>query len=152
MGDYLVHIVGGGPEEPKELNEFLGTKTLAHIMTDLTTTEEQQEAVDEAIDGAEAFLNSYLSSRYDVPVASPTKALKNATGSISVCNLYNRGRGAPQNVQDRCDMWKAWVKDVAMSKAHLIDAEPQPDPPEGGSVSQVEANTREMTRDKLNWW
>lgn len=149
MGDYLVHVVGG---DPQELNEFLGTASLDHILIDLPTTEEKQEAVDEAIDGAEAFLNSYLCSRYDVPVASPTKALKNATGSLAVCNLYDRGRGAPEAVKERCASWRQWAKDIAANKAHLVGADPQPDPPQGGSVARVEANTRQMTRDKLEWW
>lgn len=149
MGDYLTHTVGG---TPTELDEFLGTATLGHILTDLNTDPEKQLAVNEAIDGAEAYLNSYLSARYDVPIASPTKALKQATGALSVCNLYDRGRGAPEEVAERCEMWRSWVKDVSTSKAHLIGADVQPDPPGGGSVARSQANTREMTREKLDFW
>lgn len=149
MGDYLTHTVGG---TPTELDEFLGTATLDKILIDLTVTADKQLAVEEAIDGAEGYLNSYLSGRYDVPIASPTKALKQATGALSVCNLYDRGRGAPEEVAERCEVWRRWVKDISMSKAHLVGADPQPAPPDGGSVAQSEANTRRLTRETLDWW
>lgn len=153
MGNYITHTVGTTAPSTLELFNYMSEETLSILLKDLETTAKKQAAIDDAIDGAEGMIDSYMSGRYDIPIVTVTRAVKDAAGSMSICNLYGRGaRGAPQAIQERCDEAKEWLKDVSNSKAHIVGATAQPEPPGGGSVATVSANTREMTRDKLVWW
>lgn len=152
MGSYITHTVGSSSTSTLELFDYMGEETLETLLSDLPSTAKKQAAVNDAINGAEGVIDSYLSGRYDVPVTSPVRAIRDAAGAMSVCNLYGRGaRGAPEAIQDRCDDKMTWLKDVSTSKAHIVDADVQPEPPGGGSVAVMTANTRQMTRDKLEW-
>lgn len=88
-------------------------------------------ALTRAIDDAQSEIDSYLSSRYSVPMATPSAVIKRLTGDIARYCLC--GDIATETVQKRYDAAVAFLRNVAAGKAALgIEAETPA--PTGGIV------------------
>ena len=148
MGNYLTHSITA---TPKDLDNHLGTRDIASLLADLSTNPEKQTAVDSAIDDAESTCDSYIAGRYDVPVATPPAALKGAAADLAIYNLWQRSPNMPTNISEARDDAIKWLKDVASGTATLPGASPAPTPTTGAQI-QTTSNTRELTREKLNWF
>lgn len=105
----------------------------------------------EAIEQADAIIDSYLDSRYVVPitVAIPVQ-VKNASANLALCHLYDRRRelDVPEGIERRRKQWTDWLKQVQARKASVPGlAEETAD--RGYSVSKTE-DDRVFTSDLLN--
>ena len=111
------------------------------------------ERVDEAIEQADAEVDSYLSVRFLVPVSNPPTILNKLSTDIAIYNLYSRGI-ADEIPEVRKDRYKNAIKTLEKISTGKIslDVSPLPDPidQEGGSESSTPDDTNNIfTRDKL---
>ena len=89
-----------------------------------------------AIEDAQSEIDSYLASRYSVPLATPPSVIKRLAGDIARYCLH--GDNATETVQKRYDAAIAFLKNVAAGKATL-GLEAQTPAPAGGIVEIVTA-------------
>lgn len=148
MGNYLTHTVGS---TPLGLDPFIGTAALTALLADLSTTAQKQEAVDEAIEAGEGVIDSYIGSRYSVPVSPVPEALEAATGALAVEHLYQRGKGVPEIVRTRADNVRAWLKDVAKGLAILDGSTLSDDATDASGVILSDTEDAVMSRENLSW-
>ena len=77
--------------------------------------------IDGALEDADALINSYLESRYSLPLTSTPRLLRNLASDIARYQLYDDR--APESVKNRYDAAIATLKDIASGKAQLgLDA------------------------------
>lgn len=89
-----------------------------------------------AIKDAQSEIDSYLASRYSVPLATPPAVVARFAGDIARYCLH--GNNADDTVQKRYDTAIAFLKNVAAGKATL-GPEAQTPAPVGGIVEIVSA-------------
>ena len=100
--------------------------------------------VTQALISASAVVDSYLRSRYQLPIVSSSPDLTRVTVAIAVYDLLSRRGfnpdGSDENVRLRYNDAIGWLKDVAAGRASpdLVDSTPSNS--EGrGSVSSAES-------------
>lgn len=76
-----------------------------------------------AIAEADATIDSYIDSRYALPLESTPHQIKNASANLALCNLYFRRRelDVPDGIERREKKWLSWLKDVQAGKASIPD-------------------------------
>ena len=104
----------------------------------------EEEAITAALDDASADVDSYLSVRYPLPIATPPAAVKRVTIDIAMYHLS--GNRTTEEVEKRYKNAIAWLRDVSKGVAGLGS-----DPVEAsvGGASFTAAD-RQMTRTKLS--
>lgn len=99
------------------------------VLADLSVAE-QTAKVAAAIEDAEGVVNSYLSRRYSLPVAT-TALLKRLVADIARFHLYEDI--ASQEVRERYDDQLSFLKDIAAGRADLAGADAEGDVDAQGS-------------------
>lgn len=145
MGTYITHDLDG---TTRDLEAVAGVSTVSGIVRDLPSDAERQTAVDRAIAAAESLADSYLRSRYTVPVADPPDQLVEAVSHIALWSLY-RGPG-PEHAKLRRDEAVAWLKDVGAGRADLPAVDPITETSSTAAVRHSFGD-RLCTRDLLDW-
>lgn len=101
-------------------------------------------AFDQTAKDADGEINSYLSTRYSVPVSPAPKRLIAVALDIARYRLYDDA--APEQVNDRYDRAVAWLRDIAAGRAALTDDAGTPiapaDEPTAGPVAPYTAGRR----------
>lgn len=100
----------------------LGQDVLVELTSD--TGEVDYALVNEMIDRASAFIDSYLSKRYQVPLEPVPEVVKDAAIVVTTYFLYNKRAHAaateiPQDLKDRYNQIVSWLKDVAKGVANI---------------------------------
>lgn len=85
------------------------------VLTELETDEPGTIAV--AIDAATSDANGYLASRYELPLSSPGKDVKQRVADIAAYRLMSRhgysATNSDEDIRQRYEDAVAWFKDVA---------------------------------------
>jgi phage gp36-like protein len=109
-----------------------------------------QGVIDDAIEAADAEIDSYCAVKYSVPFSTVPKRIKNLSADIATYNLFKKRSatvGMPESIRDSYEDAIAFLKDVSAGKASLgIDP-----PPASNSVThaKVKSNDRVFTRDTM---
>ena len=111
-------------------------------------------AVDSALSDASGLMNSYLSTRYTLPLVDFPDLLKRLCTDIAVYWLAEDGGGTTEEKRQRYEDALQWLGRIANGKAELniIDSDDESDTPAGTVASDgvlIQSNTRLFSRDKL---
>lgn len=79
------------------------------------------ELVEDAIARASGLIDSYISSRYALPLSQPPVVLQQPCADIAVYMIANEHGRATEMMRDRYRDAISWLKDVAASKAHIVE-------------------------------
>ena len=103
--------------------------------------------IERALKGADATINSYIETRYSLPLASTPEKLTDTACEIARYKLYTDG--APEQVAEDYKNAIAWLKDVAAKRASLgLDDAAEETPSTGGP--QISAPDRVFTKASLS--
>lgn len=75
-----------------------------------------------AIEEADAIIDSYLSGRYETPVAAPIPVIvRQMSGNLALCMLYDRKRemDVPEGIADRRGRYMKILEDIKTEKAAI---------------------------------
>ena len=97
--------------------------------------------VTRTIADADAEIDSYCGTKYDVPFSTTPVMVRKVSVDIAIYNLYARRRGAPDDRKERYDDAIAFLKDVSKGIAALGG-----DAPTAGDDAGPEATTAKSDR------
>lgn len=105
-----------------ELCQRVGERPLAELSSRQVTHAAAIDSVvvQTAIDDATSLINSYLRSRYTLPLASPDSSLKRCCADLAVYNLQQLHRlGDNEDSEKRYARWLKWLQAIASGAALL---------------------------------
>jgi phage gp36-like protein len=138
-----------------DLESWLGTATYIALTDDEGTGSADPAQASEARLGAEGEANSYLATRYQVPVnvsGHPEVAavLRAFVLDLAAYRLHNRRPPVPEDIVRRHDEAVTWLARVASGLVQLPAAAALPENPTLGIVGESDGSPRTMTRDELD--
>ncbi len=104
--------------------------------------------IDEAIEAADAEIDSYCAVKYSVPFATVPRLILGLSVELSIYYLYAR-RTIPEDIQKRYDRAVSRLKDIAKGLPTLGVDPPATPSASGGAESNKTVNDRIFTRDKM---
>lgn len=107
------------------------------------------DVVTRAIADADAEIDSYCGTRYDVPFSPVPPIIRKRSVDLAICNLYARRRGVPEDRKERCKEAVTWLRDVSTNKATLGEDDPDGTPSDA-NAPDIDHSTRIFTRDKMS--
>ncbi len=133
----------------------LGTARYIQLTDDAGTGSANTDVVDEARQGAEGEVNSYLSARYSVPidlVAHPGVApvLKSFTLDLVEYRLHARRREVPTDVIGKRDAALSWLQRVGRGETSLPSVAPISPNAAAGLRAATTGEDRMLSRDELS--
>jgi len=137
-----------------EIEARLGTATYIELTDDAGTGAADEAKVDEARLGAEGETNSYLATRYRVPVdvaaeAEVAAVLKTFVLDLVAYRLHSRRPPVPDDVVRRREEAVTWLGRVAAGIVQLPAAVALASTGAIGSLAEAAGPQRAMTRDSL---
>jgi phage gp36-like protein len=109
-----------------------------------------QAVIDDAIESADAIIDSYCAVKYPVPFTDVPKRVKNLSADIATFNLFQKrssSLGMPESVRQAYEDAISFLKDVSKGLASL-GSEPAPGNTAVTTV-KVKSNARVFTKDSL---
>lgn len=111
-------------------------------------------AVESALSDASGLMDSYLSTRYTLPLVEFPDFLKRLCADVAVYWLAEDGGGTTEEKRQRYEDAVEWLERIAKGKAELniTDSEGETETPAGTVASDgvlIQSNTRLFSRDKL---
>lgn len=110
-----------------------------------------QSVIDDAIEAADAEINSYCAVRYAVPFSSVPLRIKNLSADMAVYYLFKKRAatvGMPDPIRESYEDAIAYLKDVSKGIASLgIDPAPTA---QSSSNVRFNSNERQFTKSTLN--
>jgi phage gp36-like protein len=104
--------------------------------------------IEAALAAATAELDSYLSTKYPVPLAAPVPAVvRDKAVDIALYKLSQRPGAMTDEIKDRYEKALAWMRDVSRGVV-MLGHTPGPVSTGGGGV-QLVSGERRFTRDTL---
>ena len=97
---------------------------------------------------ADAEINSYCASHYEVPFSTAPAIVRKLSVDIAIYNLYARRKGAPDDRKQRYDSAVRFLRDISAGKASLGSIEP--DDSDGGPEATTVKSDRTFTMGKLS--
>ena len=135
-----------------DLLTLIPQQELAELTTDSGDTPDSQ-VVAEAIQRAEAEIDSYLGMRYGLPLTSVPDQVKGLSMDMALYHLYSRRSVAPAVRLQKYEAAVAFLKLLAAGEAVLEEAG---DPASGGDQVQAgvefSSATRIFSRDTQGNW
>lgn len=128
----------------QDLVDRFGAAEMAQLTDREHGTTLDNAVAQRAIDDASSEMDSYLASRYRLPLPVDPPVLKVVCADIARYRLYEDK--ATEEVTKRADDARAWLKDVAKGYAHL-DLGPTEAP--AAQPGSFQANDRVFTRESL---
>lgn len=123
------------------------------IMVQLTDDDDlgvvDDDVVTQAIVDADAEIDSYCGTRYDVPLSPVPPIILKRSVDLAICNLYARRRGVPEARQERCKEAIAWLVKIATGKATLGADAPAADS-DGGPEASTPKSDRIFSTGKTS--
>jgi phage gp36-like protein len=107
--------------------------------------------VSEAIAKAEAEVDSYLGTRYAVPLSPVPAMVKSLAQDLALYHLYSRRSVAPSVRRQKYVDALAFLKEVAAGRALIEGADGEP-PAAKREVADLESATRIFTRRTQGEW
>lgn len=97
-----------------------------------------------ALDAADGEIDSYLASRYTLPLASVPVILRDCAVDIARYRLHDRG--VPDRVKDEYKNRIAWLRDVAAGKAS-VGLAPESLTPNSAGLPEMTSGGRVFARE-----
>ncbi len=137
-----------------DIESWLGTAAYIQLTDDDGSGSADEAKVDEARLGAEGEANSYLATRYRVPVdltAEPEVAAVIRTFVLDLASyrLHSRRPPVPEDVVRRREEAVTWLGRVASGLVQLPAALAPPENPALGEIARTDGPGRTMTRESL---
>lgn len=109
-------------------------------------------AQDTALEAASDVADSYLRSRYTVPLTGYGDDLKGAVCKLAAYELlrargYDPSAGSDESIKNGRDEAVSWLKDVSAGKAHVSGGNTTPAP-----TRHARASSPRTTSDRLRGW
>lgn len=98
------------------------------------------DVVTRAIADADAEIDSYCGTKYDVPFSTTPVMIRKLSVDIAIYNLYGRRQGAPDDRKERYDDAISFLKDIAKGIASLGGDAPSNDDDAGPEVTTVKSD------------
>lgn len=137
-----------------DIIKLLPEAQLIRLTDDEGTGAVNDARLQEAIESAAEEIDSYLGSRYELPLTKTVPVLGKLSVDMAIFNLYSRVKETiPETRQKRYDNAIRFLEKVAEGKMSL-GVQPAPDAPESGQAegqSKVSVRTKvfdETTMDK----
>ncbi|MBN2560661.1 MAG: DUF1320 domain-containing protein [Phycisphaerae bacterium] len=137
-----------------DIEAWLGTETYIELTDDAGSGSADPVKVDEARLGAEGEANSYLATRYRVPVDASSDAevaavLRIFVLDVAAYRLHSRRPPVPEDVVRRREEAVTWLSRVASGIVQMPSATPLAENPTLGMLGRAEGSDRVMTREGL---
>ncbi len=129
------------------LSSQISEKELIALTDDEGLGTPNWDVVNAEIDHAEAVIDSYIGSRYKLPLATVPTVLKKIAVDMAVYFLESRRRAPTEKRRQNYEDAITFLKDISKGMASLGMPE-EPDVPVSGKP-QISANERIFTREKL---
>ena len=118
-----------------DLLEQISEDELIQLTDDAGAGTVDTSVVDRAISDADAEIDSYCATRYNVPFSPVPVMVRKTSVDIAIYNLFARRRGAPEDRQERYDNAIRWLKDVSRGLVSLGANAPVTDDDAGPAAS-----------------
>ena len=137
-----------------DIENFLGTQIYVQLTDDSGSGSADTNKVSQARLGAEGEVNSYLATRYQVPIniaaeAETGEVIKTFVLSLVAYRLHSRRPPVPVDVVRRHDEALTWLSRVAAGIVQLPSSVAPPITTSIGTISDTQTPSRQMTRDEL---
>ena len=138
-----------------DVQERLGDQLYIELTDDQGSGSADLDKVNEAIDGAEGEVNSYLGRRYAVPVSLSGQSmieevLKSFVLDLVEHRLHSRRPPVPEDVRRKRSQALTWLQRVAEGEIVLPTATTVPGSTGVGLPGRASGAPRELTRDELS--
>ena len=98
------------------------------------------DMVTRAIADADAEIDSYCGTKYDIPFSPVPVMIRKVSVDIAIYNLYTRRQGAPEDRKERYDDAISFLKDVSKGIASLGGDGPSADDDSGPEATTVKSD------------
>ena len=98
------------------------------------------DKVTRAIADADAEIDSYCGTKYDIPFSTVPVMIRKISVDIAIYNLYARRRGAPDDRKERYDDAISFLKDISKGIASLGGDAPSADDDSGAEATTVKSD------------
>ena len=137
-----------------DIENFLGTQVYVQLTDDTGTGSADANKVNQARLGAEGEVNSYLATRYQVPVTLTAEAetgevIKTFVLSLAAYRLHSRRPPVHADIVRRHDEALTWLSRVAAGLVQLPSTVALPATTSIGLIGATQIPQRQMTRDEL---
>jgi len=132
-----------------DLLEQISEDKLIQLTDDADAGEIDADVITRAIADADAEIDSYCGTRYELPFDPVPVMVRKLSVDIAVYNLYARRKGVPDDRQKRYDNAIRFLRDVSLGKATLGSDEPADDTDSGPEATTVKTD-RVFTRGKTS--
>ena len=102
-----------------------------------------------AIADADAEINGYCGTRYDVPFSPAPAMIRKLSVDIAIYNLYARRKGVPEDRRKRYDNALRFLRDVSRGLISMGSDAPAMDT-DGGPEATTKKSDRSFTLDKMS--
>jgi phage gp36-like protein len=138
-----------------DVQERLGDQLYIELTDDSGSGSADPDKVNEALEGAEGEVNSYLGRRYAVPVSLSeqsmiSQVLKSFVLDLVEHRLHSRRPPVPEDVRRKRDQALVWLKRVAEGEVVLPTATSVPLSDAATIPGEAVGSPRELTRDGLS--
>ena len=136
-----------------DAGDIMPARISQDILLDLVSENDVvvQSVIDEAIEAADAIINSYCGVRYSVPFASPMKIVTTLSADIAVYMLFKKRSGSvgmPDSIRTTYEDAIDLLKNVSSGKASLgVDPSPAAT---SSKKAYIDPGMRTMTKDGLH--
>jgi len=137
-----------------DVEAWIGTQNYVALTDDSGSGQADEAKVEEARRGAEGEANSYLATRYQVPVDLSEEdevaaVLRTFVLDLAAYRLHSRRPPVPDDVVRRREEAVTWLSRVASGTVQLPSAIPLSESAALGTIGQAEGGDRSMTRSTL---
>jgi phage gp36-like protein len=137
-----------------DIEAWLGTRNYIALTDDSGSGAADVAKINEARTGAEGEVNSYLATRYQVPVSVSSESevaavLRTITLDLVAYRLHTRRPPVPPDIVRRHDEAVTWLNRAAIGVVQLPSAQAMAVNTALGTVGQAAGPERAMTRDGL---
>ena len=129
---------------------MIGAEPLTAITDDDNTGATVDSIVTQCITDADSTIDSYLGSRYTVPISPTPNKIAELSRDIAIYNLYSRTpQGPPEFRKVRYDGAIAFLKDVSSGKAVIDGLDFVGTDVRSTSTVSISSDTRIFTSDDM---
>ena len=137
-----------------DLEQRLGSAVYVQLTDDVGTGVPDADVANEALNGAEGEVNSFLGRRYAVPVEAAGEAqlaavLKSVTLDLAEYRLHARRPTMPEDVRRKREAAVRWLQLVAAGQAVLPSSRELADNPALAFAGEVTGSPRVLSRKEM---
>lgn len=102
-----------------DIDDLYGTDLLLRIADPNKTGSPDATIVERGLQSADDLINSYVSTRYNLPLSTVPNVLRDCAIDIAVYKIALERARRTEEMRTRYDDWMAWLKDLAVGKVGL---------------------------------